>query len=253
MHRSTYCVAQTHSQTAQEQIKPQTALWSRACQCYLWQPPVRQASQTSRRVLENAALGELSDPPQTPRSASSVSQCQWAAREAEAGGIVCTPASWAMAYHCSTRDTPCYPGRGCPMVSRGGRPYRPMGRPIIMGCWLISQLWPCCSRLFPSLSICRPRLIASQGTLSGSHVSMVSVYASTATNNAFSARMTNGSSATACFQMSVQLQSQTSSCQTIMEWQLQCHLPMPSPPIPRPRALGRCLLPLFPILPSNAS
>jgi len=43
----------------------------------------------------------------------------------------------------------------------------------------------------------------------------------TATNNASSARIDRciGSSATFCFQMSAQLQSQTSSCQTIMEWQ----------------------------------
>ena len=37
--------------------------------------------------------------------------------EAEAGGIVCNPASWAMACHCSARDTPCY--RGCDGVGRG--------------------------------------------------------------------------------------------------------------------------------------
>ncbi len=33
--------------------------------------------------------------------------------------------------------------------------------------------------------------------------------------------LTEGSPATACFQMSAQLQSQTSSCQTIVEWQFQ--------------------------------
>jgi len=47
-------------------------------------------------------------------------------------------------------------------------------------------------------------------------------------------------SATACFQMSVQLQSQTSSCQTIMEWQLHCQLPMH---LPAARGFGQCLLP----------
>ena len=55
--------------------------------------------------------------------------------------------------------------------------------------------------------------------------------------------LTDGSSATACFQMSVQLQSQTSSCQTIMEWQFQCHLPMH---LPAAQGFGQCLLPLFP-------
>ena len=74
-----------------------------------------------------------------PLSTASVSQCQWAPREAEAGGIVCSPASWAMACHCSARDTPCYPGRGCPMAKRGGMPYRAMGWPIILSCLHISQ------------------------------------------------------------------------------------------------------------------
>ena len=41
--------------------------------------------------------------------------------------------------------------------------------------------------------------------------------------------LTDGLSATACFQMSSQLQSQISSCQTIMGWQSRCHLPMHPP------------------------
>ena len=99
-------------------------------------------------------------PPQTPLSTASVSQCQWGPREAETGGILCSPASWAMACHCSVRDTPCYSGRGCPMVKRGGRPYLPMGWPIILGCWHISQprRGLVVQGLFPSvrgLSLCR--------------------------------------------------------------------------------------------------
>ena len=53
--------------------------------------------------------------------------------------------------------------------------------------------------------------------------------------------LTDGSSATAYFQMSVQLQSQTSSCQIIMEWQFECHLPMH---LPAAQGFGQCLLPL---------
>ena len=56
--------------------------------------------------------------------------------------------------------------------------------------------------------------------------------------------LTDGSSATACFQMSVQLQSQISSCQTTMEWQLQFRLPMHPPAA---QGFGQCLLPSFPI------
>ena len=51
--------------------------------------------------------------------------------------------------------------------------------------------------------------------------------------------LTDGSSATACFQMSVQLQSQTSFCQTIMEWQLQCHLRMH---LPAGQGFGQCII-----------
>ncbi len=61
MMRSTCCVAQMHSQTAQEQLQSQTKLWQTAppCQSHqqqqLWQPQtVRQAAPTSRRVLEGA-------------------------------------------------------------------------------------------------------------------------------------------------------------------------------------------------------
>ena len=95
---------------------------------------VRQAAQTSRRVLESALcspwggsmshpgtpslqpLGGLNEPPWTPLSTASVSQFQWAPGEAKAGGIVCSPASRAMASHCSATDTPCYLGRGCTLV-----------------------------------------------------------------------------------------------------------------------------------------
>ena len=54
MHRSIYCIAQTHSQTAQEQIPPQTALWQTAPPCaphqqqQLWQPPDGQAGSTNQ-------------------------------------------------------------------------------------------------------------------------------------------------------------------------------------------------------------
>ena len=62
----------------------------------------------------------------------------------------------------------------------------------------------------------------------------------TATNNASSARIDRcRAAATACFQMSVQLQSQTVSCQNIME----CHLPMHLPAV---QGFGQCLLALFP-------
>ena len=57
--------------------------------------------------------------------------------------------------------------------------------------------------------------------------------------------LTDGLSATACFQMSAQLQSQISSCQTIMGWQSRCHLPMHPPAA---QGFGQCLLPSFPTL-----
>ena len=62
--------------------------------------------------------------------------------------------------------------------------------------------------------------------------------------------LTDGLSATACFQVSAQPQSQISSCQTIMGWQLQCHLSMHPPAA---QGFGQCLLPSFPILPSKPS
>jgi len=138
MHRSTYCVAQTHSQTSQQQIQSQTTLWQTAPRCQphqqqqVCQPPDGQAGSTNQ-----------------PQST---------------------------------------------------------GRPALL----------------PHGS--------SRIRLPTMHPQPES---------------TDGSSATACFQMSVQLQSQTSSCQTIMKWQLQCHLPMH---LPAAQGFGQCLLPLFPIL-----
>ena len=61
--------------------------------------------------------------------------------------------------------------------------------------------------------------------------------------------LTDGLSATACFQMSAQLQSQISSCQTIMGWQSRCHLPMHPPAA---QGFGQCLLPSFPQPPMGA-
>ena len=49
----------------------------------------------------------LNEPPQTPLSTAFSSQRQRTLGEAEAGGIVCNPANWAMACHCSAIDTPC--------------------------------------------------------------------------------------------------------------------------------------------------
>ncbi len=86
----------------------------------LRQPPGEQANSINQPQSTGKCplqpLGGLNEPPQTPFSTDSVTQCQWPPREAEAGGNVCSPASCAMACHCSARDTPCYPGRGCPMV-----------------------------------------------------------------------------------------------------------------------------------------
>jgi hypothetical protein len=123
MHRSTCCMAQTQGQTAQEQLQPRTAQWQTAppCQAHqqrqLRQPPDGQHKPAAEYwKVPSAAPGVLNEPPRTPLSIASVSQCQWAPGEAEAGGIVCSPASWAMACHCFPRDTPCYPGRGCTLV-----------------------------------------------------------------------------------------------------------------------------------------
>ena len=126
MHRSTCCMAQTHGQTAQGQLQPRTAQWQTAPPCQphqqrqLRQPPDGQTGSTNQPQSTGKCplqpLGGLNEPPRTPLSTASVSQCQWAPGEAEAGGIVCSPASWAMACHCSARDTPCYPGRGCTLV-----------------------------------------------------------------------------------------------------------------------------------------
>ena len=124
MHHSTCWVPQTHSQTAQKQLQPaqlQIAPHSQAQQQRLLrQPPDGQAGSTHQPQSTGKCLlqplGGLNEPPQTPLSTASFSQRQWTPGEAEAGGIVCSPASWAMACHCSARDTPCYPGRGCTMV-----------------------------------------------------------------------------------------------------------------------------------------
>ena len=76
----------------------------------LWQPPDGHAGCTnqphSTGKCHPQPLGGFNEPHHTPLSLATVSQYQWAPKEAEAGGIVCSPASWAMACHCSARDTP---------------------------------------------------------------------------------------------------------------------------------------------------
>jgi len=93
------------------------------------------------------------------------------------------------------------------------------------------------------------RYVAAQGSLSGGHVTMASVYAPVERQERVP-ELTDGLSATACFQMSAQFQSQISSCQTIMGWQSRCHLPMHPPAA---QGFGQCLLPSFPTLPSKPS
>ena len=84
MHPSTYCVAQTNSQTAREQIKPQTTLWQTAppCQAHqqqqLGQLPGGQAGSTNQpQSTEKCPLQHRGGSMSHPRlSTAYVSQCQ---------------------------------------------------------------------------------------------------------------------------------------------------------------------------------
>ena len=51
--------------------------------------------------------GDPMTPPRTPLPIASFSQYQMPQGETEAGGTICSSASWAMACCCSSRDTPC--------------------------------------------------------------------------------------------------------------------------------------------------
>jgi len=83
MHLSTYCVAQTHSQTAQQQVQPQTTLRQTTPPCQpqqqhrLRQPRDGQAGSTNQPQSTGKCplqpLGGLNEPPQTPLSTASVS------------------------------------------------------------------------------------------------------------------------------------------------------------------------------------
>jgi len=83
MHLSTYCVAQTHSQTAQQQVQPQTTLRQTTPPCQpqqqhrLRQPRDGQAGSTNQPQSTGKcplqSLGGLNEPPQTPLSTASVS------------------------------------------------------------------------------------------------------------------------------------------------------------------------------------
>ncbi len=76
MHPSTYCVAQMHNQTAQEQMQQQTALWKTGplCQAHqqqqLWQPQDGQAAGTNQPQSTGKCLLQplegLNEAPQTP-------------------------------------------------------------------------------------------------------------------------------------------------------------------------------------------
>ncbi len=83
MHLSTYCVAQTHNQTAQQQVQPQTTLrqTTPACQPQqqqrLQQPPDGQAGSTNQPPSTEKSplqpLGGLNEPPHTPSFCLSMS------------------------------------------------------------------------------------------------------------------------------------------------------------------------------------
>ena len=83
-----------------------------------------------------------------------------------ADGNVCSPASWAMACHCSAKHAPCYPCRCCTMVQGGGQapPSHGMAHNLFGFCLLFlsyrgifhhvrllahqqAAAWPDCSRL----------------------------------------------------------------------------------------------------------
>ena len=76
MHPSTYCVAQMHSQTAQEQMQQQTALWKTGplCQAHqqqqLWQPQDGHAAGTNQPQSTGKCLLQplegLNEAPQAP-------------------------------------------------------------------------------------------------------------------------------------------------------------------------------------------
>ena len=94
-------------------------------------------------------LGGLNELPKTPLSTASVSQRQWALSKTEAGGIVCSPASWVMARHCSATHT---------MLSRQRlhngveRALPPHGTAQHFGLLAHQPAagWSCCLRLVPS-------------------------------------------------------------------------------------------------------
>ncbi len=136
------------------------------------------------KVPPAAPGGGLNERPQIPLCTASVSQCRWPPREAEAGGIVCSLSSWAMACHCSARDTPCYP-EAAQCSREGAGPTAPWDGPSFWAAGTsasrgVALLFKACLLLSEVLAYAADpcgRCIAAQGTLSGSHVTMASVYA----------------------------------------------------------------------------
>ncbi len=119
-------------------------------------------------------LGGLNEPPQTPLSTASVSQSHWAPTGAEAGGIVCSPASWAVACRCSASW--CRKGAG-PTAPWDGPSLWAAGTSASRGVALLFKACPLLSGVSAYAADPGGSFTAAQGNLSGSHVTMVSMYA----------------------------------------------------------------------------
>ncbi len=195
MHPFTYCVTQTHNQTAQEQIQPQTAMWQMAPPCrahqqqQLWQPPNGQAGSTNQpQSIESAPCSPWGGSTSHPRPSSlqllSLNVNGLRERQKRAALFAVPQAGpWhVIALRDTHHATQAKAAQWCreragPDAPWDGPSFWAAGTSASRGVALLLKACPLLSRVSACAADPYGRFIAAQGNLSGSHVTMASVYA----------------------------------------------------------------------------
>ena len=146
MHPSTYCV----TQTAQQRIQPQTTMRQTAPPCQphqqsqLWQPPDGQAGSTNQPQSTGKCPcspwgGSMSHPrpPSLQLLSLNVNGLRERQKRAALFAVLQAGPWHVIALQETHHATQAEAAQWC--REGAGRPYRPMGRPVILVCWHVSQ------------------------------------------------------------------------------------------------------------------